>query len=120
MGPADFTAQLQAMGYSVRSEDKEGFVSFAYTPPLGKFAGRELRIAYQPPGDFPLTPPPGPHVSPRLLAIQSGGVHPSGGIHESPLGDAWHYWSRPMSHWPQSSRTARDVIAHLNHLFETQ
>jgi hypothetical protein len=119
MGSAEFIAQLKAMGFSVR-EEKDGLVSFPYKPPLGKFVGRDLRIAYLAPGDFPLTPPPGPHICPRLLPIQSGGMHPSGGVHDSPLGSEWQYWSRPMHHWQGTKRSARDVIAHLNRLFETQ
>ena len=97
-----------------------GKVSFTYIPEIGRCAGQVFQVGYEVPVDFPLSSPSGPHVSPRILPNQSGGTHPTGGIHDSPLfGATWHYWSRPMHHWAQTSRSVNDVLAHLRKLFAT-
>jgi hypothetical protein len=49
----------------------------------------------------------------------SGGAHPNCGVHESPFGSEWQYWSRPLSHWAQTKRKAQDVLRHVHHLFDT-
>ena len=121
MGAQDFIQQLDALGYKV--EDKgDGKVALPYTVPVGKFAGKEITLGFVVPGDFPLTPPSGPHVSPRLLPPNtSSQQHPAGGVHESaPFGPEWEYWSRPFPGWSGTDRTARAYIAHLRNLFATQ
>jgi hypothetical protein len=55
-----------------------------------------------------------------LLPRQSGGTHPSGGIHASDFGDGWQYWSRPFSNWNRTDRTVRAYLSHIRHLFDTQ
>jgi hypothetical protein len=118
MPKAEFVAQLRQLAYDVEEFDGNR-VAFGYPVNGGRFAGQTIRLGFDVPGDFPATPPSGPHVSPRLLPLQQGGVHPSGGIHESPFGPDWEYWSRPLQHWPQTKRTVRDVMAHVHHLFDT-
>jgi hypothetical protein len=118
MPKEDFIQQFKQMGYEV--EDLGGNrIAFAYEIPCGKKAGQKIKLGFDVPQDFPLTPPPGPHISPRLLPNQSGGTHPTGGIHDSPFGSEWHYWSRPISHWSNTKRTAKDFMAHIRHLFDT-
>ncbi len=121
MAQKDFVEQLKALALEVH-EETDGRMWFPYDIPVGKFAGQTVKVGYAPLPDFPSSPPGGPHISPRLLPINTQqGPHPAYGVHESPaFGSDWEYWSRPMHQWPQSKRTARDVIAHLNRLFETQ
>lgn len=120
MAQADFLNELKALGYDAR-EIAPGRVVFAYAVESGRFAGRQIQLGFDVPGDWNLNPPSGPHVSPRLLPHQSGGTHPSGGIHESQhFGADWQYWSRPLSHWQQSTKDVRAVMAHVRHLFDTQ
>jgi len=119
MAQADFLAGLQALGYGA-TEVAPGRVALPYTIESGKFAGRRIQVGFDVPGDFNLTPPSGPHVSPRLLPHQSGGTHPNGGVHDSRFGSDWQYWSRPLSHWGQTAKTVKDVMAHIRHLFDTQ
>jgi hypothetical protein len=77
-------------------------------------------VGFAVPADFNLTPPGGPHVSPRLLPMNSAsGLHPHCGVHDSPFGPDWQYWSRPLSHWAQTQRHVRDIMAHVRHLFDT-
>lgn len=119
MSRADFFEQLKSVVGEVEDLG-DGKVAFTYTILTGNFAGKTIRLGFQVPEDFPLSSPSGPHISPRLLPNQSGGTHPSGGIHDSPtFGPDWHYWSRPMPNWASTKRTAKDVMAHVRHLFDT-
>lgn len=120
MARTDFVAQLRELGYEV-SEIVPRRIVFPYTIESGKFVGQEIRLGFEVPADFGLTPPGGVHVSPRLLPIHPGGAHPSGGINDSPnFGIEWEYWSRPLAHWNQTDRSAKAVMAHVRHLFDTQ
>lgn len=102
-GPAALQAGLLAVGYEPRQNGE--FTVFDYEVEVGSRAGESVQIALQAPPDFPVTPPPGPHVSPRL-------GHPGGNVHNSPLGDSWEYWSRPMPNWAPD----RSVDAYLRHV----
>ena len=85
-------------------------VVFDYEVPLGGRAGQNVRIGLMHMPDWPLSCPPGPHVSPRI-------GHPDGNVHDSPLGQDWEYWSRPFPNWADSSRTFREYMAHIRALF---
>ncbi|MDD5584336.1 MAG: hypothetical protein PHV55_04705 [Candidatus Omnitrophica bacterium] len=118
MGRTEFVEQLRSLVGEVEDLG-DGKIAFTYTILTGNFAGKSIRLGFQVPEDFPLSPPSGPHISPRLLPNQSGGSHPSGGIHNSAFGQDWHYWSRPIPNWKSTKRTVRDVLAHIRHLFDT-
>ncbi len=118
MAKDDFIQQLNEVGYAIEDLG-ENRVAFPFEIPCGKLVGKKIKLGFAIPPDFPLTPPSGPHISPRLMPNQSGGTHPTGGIHDSPFGADWHYWSRPISHWNNTKRTVKDVMAHVRHLFDT-
>jgi hypothetical protein len=88
--------------------------------PVGRFIGQKVKVGFQVNDDFPANPPGGPHISPRLLPLKSGGEHPSGQVHASPLGDDWEYWSRPYPEWHRTDRSVKAYMAHVRHLFDTQ
>jgi hypothetical protein len=116
----DFVDGLRELGYAVQQPGPNR-VTFPFKIEVGKFAGTVVEIGYDVPGDFNLQAPGGPHLKPHLLPITGGGgAHPSGGVHASPFGAEWQYWSRPMHHWSTTARTVKDVIAFLNKLFDTQ
>jgi hypothetical protein len=119
MGRQKFIDELTAMGY--QPEPKNGnLVAFRYTIPVGKFSEKEIILGFAVNEDFPLNPPGGPHVSPCLLPLNpSGGTHPNCGVHNSPFGDGWQYWSRPFQNWPGTKRTVRAYMAHIRHLFDS-
>lgn len=120
MAHQDFVDGLRDLGYEVR-ELGNGRVAFPYAIPCGRFSGQRIELGFAVPASFPLHPPGGPHISPRLLPITGGGgVHPAGGVHASDFGPTWEYWSRPLLHWAQTSRRVHDVMAHLRHLLDTQ
>jgi hypothetical protein len=98
-----------------------------YVVPDGKFAGKAVKHGFIVPGDFPMTPPSGPHVSPHIHPIKPNGQHPTGGVHlnhskvfQQALGGAWQYWSRPFPEWPRSTKTAAAYIGHVFKLWATQ
>jgi len=107
VGTDEFLRQLRAEGHEVAMHD--GIATFGFTIPIGSRIGEEIRVGLHVPPDFPLSPPPGPHLSP---AIQ----HPDGAVHGSPLGTEWCYWSRPFQGWASSTRTVREYMAHFRHL----
>lgn len=117
----DFIAQLAELGFTP-DDQGNGRIAFRYVVPSGKFVGREISLGFVVQDDFNLNPPGGLHVSPRLLPLHPSNdvPHPTGGVHESPFGTDWQYWSRPLSHWAKTDRTVRAVMAHVRHLFDTQ
>lgn len=123
-GAALFAAQLRAAGYDV-TELPDGHVRFPYTVKGGKHAGLELEMGFVVPEDFPLTPPPGPHINKLLHPNKGGGTHPTGGIHPSPshgkqFGPDWQYWSRPHKKWAEGPRTAVRYMAFIEKLWASQ
>ncbi|MEV7388080.1 hypothetical protein [Streptomyces sp. NPDC091215] len=109
-GPAGMLAGLAAAGYAV--EQRGDFAVFDYMIEVGPKAGETVKIGLALVQDWPLSPPPGPHVSPRL-------GHPHGSVHASGLdrpGEEWEYWSRPAANWP-ADRTVRGYLRHLRTLF---
>lgn len=130
MARKHFVEQLKALGYGVeeRGEDR---LSFPYVIPIGRFAGMKIVLGFVVHDDFPVAPPSGPHLSPRLLPLhpQSDLPHPKGGVHDSPFDapvngsaktDSWEYWSRPFPGWAKSDRTVKAYMAHIRNLFESQ
>ena len=118
----DFIEQLRAMGY-VPEDHGGGKVVLPYTVETGKFAGRDVRLGFVVASDYNLNPPSCVHVSPPLLPEhpQNDVPHPAGGVHPNQSFDGgFQYWSRPIRHWQGSGRMARDVLAHVRRLFDTQ
>jgi hypothetical protein len=108
MGLTDLRAALQAAGFEAAIIGE--FVIFPYLIPVGGHIGTTVTIGLSAP-DFPMNPPGGAHVRPRIQ-------HPADNAHNaSPLGTDWIYWSRPYPDWPQSARTVSDYLAHLRKLF---
>jgi hypothetical protein len=123
MDRAGFIQGLRDLGLAVE-ERAENYVTFPWEVPVGARAGERIRLGLQVPPDVEETPPSGPHVSPQLLPLSqtNPGTHPSDGIHASPLGGEWQYWSRPFPNppgWASTDRSAKAYMRHINHLFDT-
>ncbi len=121
MPRAQFLNEIKELGYEF-TDLADGKIWFPYRIPVGKFAGREIKLGFVVGDDYNLNPPGGgPHISPRLLPLNPvAGAHPVAGIHPSPFGDEWEYWSRPLKHWTETTKTAKEVMRHIKHLFDTQ
>lgn len=122
-----FVAELAKLGYDPTViAGKSDHVIFDYVVESGKFAGRKVKLGFIVPPDFPATPPSGPHVSPHIHPISSGGgQHPTGAVHNSPFsevaGGDWQYWSRPFrSNWGSSKRNVGAYMSHIWYLWDTQ
>lgn len=107
-GPQEFGRQAVALGVD-NVAVVDDWVYFDLEIPAGALAGQTRRIAAQVPGDFPDTPPPGPHVSPAT-------THPAGAVHASTLEGSWCYWSRPTPNWA-ADRSVKAWLRHVNSLF---
>jgi len=117
MSQQTFIDELKALGYDLHVEENR--VTFPYVVPLGRFQGQAITLGLEVPGDHPLTCPGGPHMTPRLLPMNNSGEHPNGKILDSnPFGADWQYWSRPVSEWSKTNKTAREYMAHTRHLFD--
>ena len=119
-----FATQLRAAGYDV-IELPNHHVKFPYAVNMGKYLGLKLEIGFVVPKDFPMTPPSGPHIGKLLHPNQSGGNHPTGGIHPSPqhsryFGPNWQYWSRPHRKWASGKRNAVRYMAFIHGLWANQ
>lgn len=104
VGTQAFKAQLEEMDYEPElltgSVAPSGDVLvFEYEVEAGPLAGELVKIGLRPPPDFPITPPGGPLVSPRILPINpnQGSGHPCGAVHVAETGGlrdpegAWEY-----------------------------
>lgn len=124
-GAALFAAQLRDGGYDV-TELPDHHIKFPYTVHTGKHAGLEVEMGFVVPPAFPLNPPHGPHISVMLHPLKSGGVHPTGGIHQScpdhakHFGGGWQHWSRPIQNWAGDRRNAARYMSFIHHLWATQ
>jgi len=125
VGAQAFVAGLVALGFAPQQIEKSpDRVFFDYEVPAGSRVGAKVRIGIMIPPDFPMTPPSGVFVSPRILPISGGGgVHPTGGVHAwnhfDSVGGEWEYWSRPFSQWNLSRRTVAAYMAHVFKLWAT-
>lgn len=107
-GATEFARQAHALGLlAVRQDGHRVF--FTLEVPDGEYAGQAREICAEVPTDFPVTPPPGPHVRPAT-------VHPAGAVHASPVGSDWLYWSRPVPNWA-GDRSVRAWTRHIRSLF---
>ena len=96
-GREEFERQLRELGYKPEPDQPPNRVVFPYTAMGGRFEAQVVKIGLEVPPDFSRTPPPGPHVSPKILPINtSASAHPDK-VADSPFGPEWEYWSRPSA-----------------------
>jgi hypothetical protein len=119
-----FAAGLKALGYAPEIVDHgSGRLQFVYAVDTGKHAGQTVTLGFTVPADFPLTPPSGPHVSPKIHGgVSQGTEHPNGAIHVNrEFGAAFEYWSRPFPDWQaETAKTVQTYIAFIRQLWATQ
>jgi len=115
MAQQDFIDQLRALGLHPQ-ELRQDMVGFDYTIPIGKNTGKNVKIAFQVPKDFPMNCPPGPHID-SLDCL--GWVESPRNVHKSPLGPSWRYWSRPFPNWNKTCRTVRVYLSHVRNILNS-
>ena len=120
-GVQAFLQGLAALGFEPAVlPEKPDHVTINYEVETGRFAGKRVEHGFVVPADFPLTPPSGPHVSPHIHPVNSGGPHPTGSIQASPFGGEWQYWSRPVPDWAAGKKTVAAYMSHIWRLWDTQ
>lgn len=119
-----FADGLKALGYSPEIVDRaSGRLQFAYDVDAGKHAGQTVTLGFIVPPDFPMSPPGGPYVSPKIHGGESQGTeHPNGAIHANrEFGEAFEYWSRPFPDWlAEPTKGVRTYLAFIRQLWATQ
>jgi hypothetical protein len=115
-GKEAFTEGLKALGYS--PEDLGGNrVTFKYTIAAGQFKDRVITVGIEVPADFSVTCPTGPHLSPRLIPINTGAPGNDRAAESPNFGPEWQYLSRPFRDGQAGwGRTSKDVKAYLRHV----
>jgi hypothetical protein len=115
-GRDKFTAGLEELGLQPETRD-ENKVIVPYVVGEGRFAGQQIKVGFEVPADFEITPPGGLHISPRLIPINTSPEDHSRAA-ESPFGPEWEYLSRPYTQWA-FKRTVKRYIEYVAHLINT-
>jgi hypothetical protein len=119
-GVAAFIAGLTELGFNASlhggSVDR---VVLDYEVPTGRFAGKQVKLGFIVPPDFPMSPPTGPHVSPHIWPLNPNAQHPQRAHQSDQFGGDWQYWSRPVPDWAKG-RTVAAYMAHIWRLWHTQ
>jgi hypothetical protein len=116
MGRDKFQEELVALGHTVELKDADkAIIQFKIAE--GRFAGQEIRVGFQVPQDYEMTPPGGIHISPRLIPINSTPTDHSRAV-DSPFGGEWQYLSRPFDQWAHK-RTGKRYMEYVAHLLNT-
>ena|ERR1017187_7506010 len=118
MGRDTFKDGLEALGYTVELQDPDK-ASVAYVVADGRFAGQQIKLGFQVPQDFEMTPPGGIHISPRLIPINANAPDHSRAAESGPFGPEWQYLSRPfLGNWALK-RTVKRYMEYVAHLLNT-
>jgi hypothetical protein len=129
IGAEVFLKGLRDLGYGpIVLDGKPDHIVITYTVQSGKFADKTLKLGFIVPADFPLNTPSGIHVAELIHPLQSGGTHPTGGIHreqaapfQQALGGEWQYWSRPPGPaWATGKKTVVSYMSHIWRLWDSQ
>lgn len=127
-GVEAFVEGLIGLGYSPMSlPERPDHIVLDYVVETGRLSGTKVKLGFIVPGDFPLTSPSGPHVSPHIHPINPHGQHPTGAVHrehaapfQQALGSEWQYWSRPFSNWGSGKKTVAAYMSHMWRPWDSQ
>jgi hypothetical protein len=105
----------------------KGLRDLGYEPTVLKDKPEHVVIDYTVESDFPVNPPTGIHIAAIVHPFQSGGTHPTGGVHrdqaapfQQALACEWQYWSRPPVDWATSKKTVAAFMSHVWRLWDSQ
>lgn len=116
VGKEAFSAGLKELGYE--AEDCGGNrIAFKYVIGAGRFKDQTIKVGIEIPADFNVTCPTGPHISPRLIPINTGAMGNERAAESPNFGAEWQYLSRPFVDQQQGwNRTNRSVKAYFRHI----
>lgn len=115
-GKQAFSDGLRVLGYD--PEDRgDNRVAFKCTIGAGRFKDRVITVGIEVPADFNVTCPTGPHISPRLIPINTNAMGNDRAAESPNFGSDWQYLSRPFGDQQAGwNRTTRDVKAYMRHI----
>lgn len=114
MGRDKFKEGLEALGHTPELKD-ENKIIIPFVVEKGRFAGQQIQLGFEVPADFEMAPPGGPHISPRLIPVNTAPQDNSRAA-ESPFGPDWQYLSRPfLDQWPLK-RTVKRYLEFVSHI----
>lgn len=121
-GKEAFNAGLKELGYEAE-ECGVNLVAFTYVIGAGKFKDREIKVGIDVPPDFNVTCPTGPHISPRLIPINTGAMGNERAAESPSFGAEWQYLSRPFvdqqAGWNRTNRSVKAYVRHIKRILET-
>jgi hypothetical protein len=123
LGVDCFLAGLRELGFEPAAvPGLSDHIVFNYAVPSGSMCGRQVKLGFIVPADFPLSLPTGLHVSPHIHPLSPDSrPHPTGAIHEAhsvpfrAAGGDWQYWSRPC---PRPVGNNKPVAAYMRHIWQ--
>ncbi len=118
MGRDKFKKGLEELGYNPELKDDDKII-ILFSVPEGRFAGQQIKIGFQVPADFELTPPGGPHICPRLVPINPDAQDHARAAESQPFGQEWQYLSRPFAEQWARKRTVKRYMEYIVHLLNT-
>lgn len=113
-----FVEEARQLGFEPAVRDGNRVV-FAYEVPVGRFAGLRITLGFEVPPDFDRTPPSGPHISPRIMPINTEASRHPERVAPSPFGEEFEYLSRPYEQWGRDGRTLSAYMAHVRNILGT-
>lgn len=121
-GKEAFSAGLKELGYE--AEDCGGNrIAFKYVIGAGRFKDQAIKVGVEVPGDFNVTCPTGPHISPRLIPINPSAAGNDRAADSPNFGGEWQYLSRPFGKeqqgWGRINRSVKAYLRHIKRVLET-
>ena len=121
-GKEAFSEGLRQLGYD--PEDRsDNRLAFKYTIAAGRFRDKVITVGIEVPADFNVTCPTGPHISPRLIPINTGAPGNDRAAESPNFGSEWQYLSRPFvdqnAGWNRTSRDVKAYLWHIKRILET-
>lgn len=119
MANQKFVDGLRQLGYNI-GDVPDNKVTFDYEIKEGRHKSKKIKLGFEVPPDFEMTPPSGPHLYPRFLPMNPQAPnHPDRVADSGPFGKDWQYLSRPFPNWPGTTRTVGVYMHYVDHLLNT-
>jgi hypothetical protein len=120
-GKEAFATELKALGFNA-ADLGENRLAFKYVIGEGRFKDQAITIGLEVPPDFNVTCPTGPHISPRLIPINTGALGNDRAAESPNFGAEWQYLSRPFGEqqmgWGRTNRTVKAYLRHIKRILE--
>lgn len=111
--------ELETLNYSVsKAKDSNGLdyaVISNFNIPAGSFAGRVIDLAIPAPADFPRSVGASMHLKSNPHLVEFKNIPQVRNVIQSPLGNAWQYWSYAFKVRPNNS--TNELITQINEIF---